>query len=527
MHEHTTELITNLLLPSFFDLDSIAKSKKKNKNKTKKQKKNVNDISSHGGRDVRDDDDNALVPLYSIDIIDGDDYDGCEETVNRLKSTMREPDVQQLVLSEIRLDGPVVRTLIDLLKTRRVNGNHPWDGVYLQFCGGQLGETVRRILLEVDCIQKLEIACGMNQLGGCIQALRTGLGGNHSLKELSLFVTLGEDATNQLIAGLSTNDTLTRLRLIRSTFSPESIEPMAAFLKSDRRLEVLSFDQCVFLDPDGLGTLLHSLVGHPTLRELHVCGTLYDEGKHALSELLTYNSLTKLHLHNRTATITSSTKLNGDGFDWLTMALVGNRSLKTLDLSHLALDDVALAELLHAICVDGDGRSNSLEEIRLHENHIGNEGATLFASRMHEINPNLKKIFLHRNRFDEIGAKALLEGIQNSHTDIRELTIPSMGRSKAMTEYQRLINFETMLNSGGRQQLRNIDVKDSNKTIPSGLWPAVLERSGELLWTPYSELQMTSLNNWRSIQQADMVYYLIRGAAGRAILGSSVTSSIN
>jgi hypothetical protein len=543
MHEHTTELITNLLLPSFFDLDGIAKSKNRRKNR-KKKKKNGNDTllpSCGDGNDVQYD--NTLVPMYSIDIIDGDDYDTCDETVNRLKSTMREHDVQQLVLSEIRLDTPVVQTLIELLKTRcssRINidndddydekeeedENNPWDGVYLQFCEGLLGSAIEQILLQVDCIHKLEIACGMNVQRECVQALSHGLGRNRSLKELSLFMTLDEDATNQLIVGLSENITLSCLRFIRCTIRLESIAPMAVFLKSDKRLQVLGFDQCTFQDHAGLGKILHSLVRHPSLKELHVCGAIFDDGKQALSELLTYNSLTKLYLQNRTATTTPSNtpKLKDthyDGLNWLTVSLVRNRSLKTLDLSYLGVDDRTLKGLFCAICVDGNGCFNSLEEIRLHENHIGNDGATLFASGMHKMSPNLKKIFLHRNRFDEIGAKALLDGIRNSCTDIRELTIPSMGRSKAMTEYQRLINFETMLNSGGRQLLRNIDAKDSNRALPSGLWPAVLERSGEQLWTPYSEFQMKTLNNWRSMQQADLLFYLIRGAVGRAILGNS------
>ena len=108
-------------------------------------------------------------------------------------------------------------------------------------------------------------------------------------------------------------------------------------------------------------------------------------------------------------------------------------SLKVLDLSENGLNDDELQGLVDDFCYN-----SSLEEVRLHENHITNKGAQLFGSRIRDMR-GLKRIFLHRNRFDEIGARDILEGIRNSDGIVEELTIPGMGPNKKMSKYQWLI----------------------------------------------------------------------------------------
>jgi hypothetical protein len=80
-----------------------------------------------------------------------------------------------------------------------------------------------------------------------------------------------------------------------------------------------------------------------------------------------------------------------------------------------------------------------------------------------------------------------------------------MGRNMKMSKYQRLISYETCLNSGGKKALKI-------SGFPPNLWSLVLERSGRHLWTPYCEFQMQSLEKWKDMQQADVIFHLIQGA---------------
>jgi hypothetical protein len=235
------------------------------------------------------------------------------------------------------------------------------------------------------------------------------------------------------------------------------------------------------------------------LKELYVGGNLCEDNmRSALSTLIIQNTLQKLSLHSRKQ-VSRDARVETS---WMVPALQVNYSLKVLDLSENGLDDDGLQGLVDAFC-----SNSSLEEVRLHENRITNKGAQLFGSRLRDMR-GLKRIFLHRNRFDEVSARDILEGIRNSDGIVEELTIPSMGRNKKMSKYQRLISYETCLNSGGKLLLRE------DRTFPLALWPLVFERAGSQLWTPYCDYQMQSLDKWKRTQQMDVIYCLIRSVSG-------------
>lgn len=494
MHEHTTELVTNLLLPSWFDVQSTVASKSK---------------ASRRRRGTRSSGDATVVqPLNSIDIIDGDDYYEIEDIENRLKSSMREPHVEQLVLSELQLEPSVIQALTDLLKTRGTDDDC-WEAVFLEFCGGDLEGAIRAVL-SMGNVKKLEIAAGSSQKTAlralAIHPAANTNNNNQMLQELSLFSAIDEEVVDWLTQCFAHNSRLTTLRLTKCTLANSAVETMARFLTSNESIQVLHIDRCMLDGANGaLGTLLNSLVKHPTLRELSIGGSLCEESHSALSKLLTHNRLTKLCLQNRTAIATSSDNGPLDDIRWIAAPLVANTSLKVLDLSQRCLDDISLSILSEALSTG----ATILEELRLHENHIGNAGIETFASCMPTMTSSLRRIFLHRNRFDESGAEFLLDAIRKSYS-IRELTIPSMGRSSLMTKYQRMISYETMLNCGGKYLLK--DTVRNNK-LPSSLWPLVFERAGRLHWTPYCEYQMTGAETWKRTQQADLIFYLLRGVA--------------
>jgi hypothetical protein len=261
MHGHTIELVTNLLLPGMYDVRSVAKSK------------------------------SGDSPLNSIDIIDGDDYDR-HECVDRLRGAMHEPALKQLVLSEMEMDGNVIDALMDLLRSGR-----QWQALYLQFCEGDLDKAIEAIL-TLDNVTKLEIAGNVDAV--CINSLSLGLAGNDTLKELALLVTLDRENVHTLIDGLTVNTGLRRFKLIKSSFFPDSIEPLADFLRNDEKFETLHFDRCNHVADNNIATLVNSLENHPALTELYIGGNLCEESiRSALSNLIIRNTLRHLSLHSR------------------------------------------------------------------------------------------------------------------------------------------------------------------------------------------------------------------------------------
>jgi hypothetical protein len=505
MHEHTTEIVTNLLLPSWFDVQStVASTSKRNK------------LRRRRGRKGSSGDASVVHPLISIDIIDGEDYYEIGRIENRLRSSMREPHVEQIVLSELQLEPAVVQAFADLLRTR--NADDTWEAVFLEFCGGRLEETIRTVL-NLNNVKKLEIAAGTSQRTALKALAEAPEINNNTLQELSLFSAIDEEVVGWIAECFTHNTRLCNLQLIKCTVAESSIEPLALFLKSAKHIQILRIDRCIMNRMDwALGVILESVVEHPTLKELSIGGSLGVDSQVALSKLLTHGRLTKLCLQNLNAPASGGVSAHQDDMQWITGPLAANTSLKVLDLSQRCLDDKSLSVLSDALC----NGSSRLEELRLHENHIGNAGIEIFASCIPSLTSSLKRIFLHRNRFDEAGAKALLKVIRQNCC-IRELTIPSLGRSSLMTKYQRLINFETMLNCGGKNLLNNTVRNNNEMKFPPSLWPLVFERAGRLRWTPYCEYQMTAAFQWKRTQQADLIFYLLRGVTG-SILSIETTN---
>ncbi|KAL3924795.1 MAG: hypothetical protein SGILL_000824 [Bacillariaceae sp.] len=422
---------------------------------------------------------------------------------------MREPHVEQLVLSELNLEPCVIQALVDLLKTRE-GDEDTWEAVFLEFCRGDVEAAVREVL-ALNNVKKLEIATGLSQRTA-LQALAASTpGNNQTLQELSLFTHIDEEIVEWLSQGFLCNTGISKLRFVKCTFMEGAVEPLANFLRQTQSIEVLSIDRCIIQGTDeNLGTMLDSLAGHASLRELFVGGPLCEQSQLAISKLLTDNRLiSKLSLQNRADLASSNASACQDSsITWIEAPLSSNATLKILDLSQRCLDDESMKSLSTALCSE----TSRLEEIRLHENHIGNAGVQYFASRIPHVNGSLRRIFLHRNRFDEKGAEALLEAVRQN-CNIRELTIPSMGRSTLMTKYQRLISYETMLNCGGKHLLKGTAQNGLGIGLTTGLWPFIFERAGQQMTTPYSERQLSGSDTWRRTQQADLIFYLMRGAA--------------
>jgi Ran GTPase-activating protein (RanGAP) involved in mRNA processing and transport len=453
MKTHTNEVVTNLLLPSWLDLRSIVAS-----------------ISTG-------------VSTNHIDIIDGNDYGRCE-TVRRLRSAMQHCKLQYLVISEIDMDENIIEALMDLLRA----APGPWEAVYLEFCEGKLDRTMES-LFPLDTIKKLEVA-GTISLS-CMQAISEGLKQCKSLQELALLSTLDSQNVSTLIDGLKANTGLRALKFIKSTLMEDSIDSLVEFFRHNAKIEEVSLDRCIASESD-LVALLTSLTDLLTLKELSIAGIACgEEIRLALLNLIRQNTLSRLSLRGLGST-------GGNGMNELLMshALSDNHSLRILDLSGNSLDDHTLEILIETM------RSNAtIEEVRLQENCITNKGACILGRRLHELR-GLKRIFLHKNEFNENGIKAILYGIQRNHR-IHEVTVPAVSGITKMSRLHVLINYETCLNAGGKQILRS-------RQFPIGLWPQVFERAGKVLFSPYCESQMKSLSKWKRVQQMDVMFYLLR-----------------
>lgn len=458
MHPHTTELVKNLLLPSCFDLQSVVTSKS----------------GSH--------------PIDCIDIIDGGDYDQSGALVNRLRNATKQNKLRFLVLSKIEIDRSVIDALMDLLHSAPSH----WEALYLEFCEGTLDIAIES-LLAFDNIKKLEIAGNIN--ADSMNSLSRGLKAGKVLQELSLVMTFDDQSVKAFISGLRANTGVRRLNLIKSTLKKDGIDAFSVYLASRCKLEALNLDRCIVSKID-LTTLITSLRNLSTLKELSIAGANFnDETRMALCNLMKQHRLQKLSLHG----IPSNGAHFGVNDILVGPALSDNHSLRILDLSGNDLDNKNLQFLTEILSTDA-----TLEEVRLLENCISNEGASLLGSTLAEAK-GLKRIFLHRNLFDEVGANAILEGVRSNHR-IQEVTIPTVeGDNSKMSRIRVLINYETCLNAGGKQILQN-------RNVPLQLWPQVFERAGNILFSPYCASQMKSLSRWKQIQQMDIIFYLLRNS---------------
>ena len=453
MRSHTTEIVTSLLLPDWIDLRRVVRSK--------------------AGKD----------PINYIDIIDGDDY-GRSEAAGRLRSAMQQNKLKYLVLSEIEMHGAVIEALVDLLGS----APGPWEAVYLEFCEGELDKTMDAVF-ALDNVKKLEIAGDIKS--DCIHSISNCLKKCNSLKELSLLMTLDFHSAGILIDGLVSNTGLRGLKLTKSTLRRDSIAPLTEFFSNNEKLEALHLDRCIVSESD-FTALLSSLTSLSTLKELSIGGMPYtEENELALLNLMNKDTLNTLCLQGLTPS-----GCRGLNEVLMTSAWNGKQSLRILDLSGNNLDDKNAELLVEYLCSNA-----TLEEVRLHDNSITNTGACLLGQKLHAMK-GLKRLFLHRNDFDEKGAKAILEGVRNN-VRIQEVKIPAKGGSKKMARLQVLINYEACLNAGGKQVLQN-------RQFPLKLLPQVFKRAGKSLFSPYCAAQMQSMAKWKCVQQTDVIFYLLR-----------------
>jgi Ran GTPase-activating protein (RanGAP) involved in mRNA processing and transport len=234
-----------------------------------------------------------------------------------------------------------------------------------------------------------------------------------------------------------------------------------------------------------MATLMKVLEHHPSLTELSIQGSsCLREGIVAIGDLIGANNvqLRKVDLSNH------QYEYGGDrmlGVDSLAESLAANSHLKYLSLSGhtLTCEDVeCLATALP--------QKSGLQKLCLSNCDISDPGAMAFAKQIPRMKC-LKYLWLHDNPFGEEGATAILHALE-SNWELEQLMIPR-GRGTTGDDLQRKIEFQLILNRGGRKLLRE-------HNVPQALLPAVLSRAGNIEWEYFIQ------NN----AQAEVIFHLLQ-----------------
>eukprot|EP01133_Synstelium_polycarpum_P001414 gene1414-1637_t len=146
------------------------------------------------------------------------------------------------------------------------------------------------------------------------------------------------------------------------------------------------------------------IYGNPTLSSLNVSNNEFYETAVDIAEALANNaSLTTLNISN-----TRSSNLIGKV---LSRSLCKNRSLRSLDVSHLKLGHPGVLELAAGLASNEIG----LESLNLCDTDLGDRGAVILGEALNT-NKLLVTLYLNSNSIEKDGAKSLARGIKRNKT---------------------------------------------------------------------------------------------------------------
>jgi Ran GTPase-activating protein (RanGAP) involved in mRNA processing and transport len=251
---------------------------------------------------------------------------------------------------------------------------------------------------------------------------------------------------------------------------------LAAGLKQNQHLELLSLYSCEMFDEPSMESFIQCLENHPTLSTLELrnnncfgmsaLATLVRNTKH-LKNLALYHPPHSIH-HVQVP------RLNAESFS---IALQENKSLKSLNLTSNGLHAASCMWLAMALRIN-----TTLESLNLQSNMIPDRGIEFLSEALPEMK-GLKKLYLWNNPFSGVGARAILAGLK-SNLVLEEITTFSRFRCSEEIQYY------TRLNRIGRRVL-----KDTNG-VPISLWPLILARVNE--------------QHWGTSEKASILYTLLR-----------------
>ena len=190
--------------------------------------------------------------------------------------------------------------------------------------------------------------------------------------------------------------------------TPEQVEAVFQGLRNNTSLHELTVPHTQ--PPVDMCILSASLTVNNTLRYLILEDDLDDHATELLSTgLLVNRSVTRLKLHCR---------VTDTGVQHLGRMLVVNATLRKLDLSHASITDNGVSHLSRAL-----QHNSSVTHLDLSYNKsITNTGAVALGEML-RVNKSLRELNLCGTSVEEVGATALMEGLQHNQV-LNELWLP-------------------------------------------------------------------------------------------------------
>lgn len=339
--------------------------------------------------------------------------------------------------------------MVDLFRSTSRYGR-VFDKLSLEFCDGFGVDLIITAALMMDGIKNLFLAMDRPR-DDIIGRLATILRINTSLLSLWLLVPLTETAATALADALRENEVLEKLSLSGSTFDkPEEddeddrgksssdlvsldtadftfyspVETAAALcegLRENVGLQTINIS-CCYLEDESLSLLVHSLVGHPSLRTLDLSrNSARSQTMRALADVLGMESTILNNLDVREQT-------DGDQDEPLDIShfsrsLQENRTIDTLKLSHNQLTDEQVIELINHL-----QGNEVIQELDLQYNQITEKGLNYLTENLSGMK-SLAVLLLGGNAFGREG-QSILENLQDDDDSICTVNEKALAKRK-------------------------------------------------------------------------------------------------
>jgi len=309
--------------------------------------------------------------------------------------------------------------------------------------------------------------------------------------------------------GLGVNTTLEDLQLSNCILEEDDVLLLASALRKNRNLKSIFFANCKFgtktrplfnsHDDYGVETtqsinniypqinlpnVLEAMICHPTLQSLKIYDMCCNERAiHAIGDILNSPESKLRYLGLKNNLSHPKSKLPGVSHH-LFQALSHNRYLTYLKLSGNNLNDKNMIELGRILT----GSKTSIQTLSISNNLIS-DGLLPLASRL-SVAKSLRCLEIQRNPITDQSKKAMIAALKNN-VQLERLDLDGSWDEEKFRWLS--------LNRGGRRVLQT----SGKKSMPSSLWPTILERA-------YNTQFKRNSKQSSSIANVEVVYYLIR-----------------
>lgn len=395
------------------------------------------------------------------------------------------------------LVSELIRIVLPMTRRFSFAGNipiaHNLDTVGLSIIGGNLGNTSKHTITPISNGDHRGIQHSCGQLNSLIlkgtkfessgfKNFCDGLGDNTNLEDLQLSNCFVEENDVLLLASaLRKNRTLKSVSFANCSFGTKTQS-----LSNSRESSIVETTQSINnTNPQmKLPIVLEALIHHPTLQSLKIYGMYCNERSiQAIGTILSWPESELRHLGLKNNLSHPQSKLPCVS-NHLFRSLSENRRLTYLKLSGNNLNDEDMIQL-GRILTDF---KTSIQNLSITNNLIS-EGLIPLASRLSDAK-SLRFLDILRNPLTVQSKMAMVSALKNN------VLLERLDLDGSWDEEK---YWWLSLNRGGRRILQY----SGTKSVPSSLWPTILERA-------YNMPFRRSTNHTSLITNEGVVYYLIR-----------------